>query len=92
MKSLRNACLVLLCALPAAACSTTNLVRWASDEPSIYHEPDSDFSRGILKGFVTFVGFPIALAWDIGTFPFQLISGAWPYGESVMAPTSDIDL
>jgi len=44
MKSLRNACLVLLCALPTVACSTTNLVRWASDEPSIYHEPDSDFS------------------------------------------------
>ena len=92
MKGIRNVCLALLCTMPLAGCSTTHLVRWAMDEPSVYHEPEGDVSRGVLKGFVTFVGFPIAVVWDIGTFPFQLIGGAYPYGDSTMQPGDDTDL
>ena len=44
------------------------------------------------NGGVAFVGFPIAVAWDIGTFPFQLIGGAYPYGDSTMQPGDDTDL
>ena len=91
-RAIRNIGLVLLCALPMTSCGTSHLIRWAQDEPSIYNEPESDLSRGLWKGFVTVVGFPVAVIWDVFTFPFQIIGGAHPYGESTFQPEDDIDI
>ena len=92
MKILKRTCLALLFALPLTSCGTTHLVRWANDEPSIYWEPTGDYSRGILKPFVTVVGFPVTLVWDVATFPFQAIMGTYPYGDKFMQPDHDIDI
>ena len=51
-----------------------------------YYEPDGEVSRGFLKPFVTVVGFPFAVAWDVVTFPFQIIFGVYPYGDDFMDP------
>ncbi len=92
MKSFRNVSLALLCLLPFTACSTFNHVRWAMDDTSVYNEPEGGFSRGVVKPLWTIVGFPVAVAWDVVTFPFQIISGVYPYSDSVMAPDEDIDI
>ena len=89
MKSLIKLLIVLVfafSALTATSCSTANLIRWGGDQTSIYSEPTGGFSRGILKPLVTVVGFPVALVWDVVTFPFQIIFGTYPYGDNFMAP------
>ena len=83
---LRRLSLLLLLVLPLAACGTTNLVRWGTDHDSIYAEPDSEFERGMLKPFVTIVGLPVAFAWDVVTFPFQITFQVYPYGGRFMQP------
>ncbi len=93
MKPLTKVCLALLFSLPMVSCSTVNLVRWGTDESSVYYEPTGEFSRGMLKPFVTVIGFPVTLAWDVGTFPFQLLFGVYPYGDSFMDPEMvDVDV
>jgi hypothetical protein len=94
MTSFRTIALAVVCAgtLTFASCSTTHLVRWGMDKDSMYTESDSSFVRGILKPFITIVGFPVALAWDIGTFPFQTIFGVYPYGDRYMQPDEVNDI
>ena len=92
MKTLTRTCLALLFALPLTSCGTTHLVRWGADKPSIYWEPTGEYSRGMLKPFVTVVGFPVTVAWDVATFPLQVIFGAYPFGDKFMQPDSDIDI
>ncbi len=93
MKPLTSVGLALLFSLPMVSCSTVNLVRWGTDESSVYYEPSGGFSRSILKPFVTVVGFPVALVWDIGTFPFQALFGVYPYGGNFMDPDlEEVDL
>ncbi len=88
MQRLAKLAVLALATFPLASCSTFNLVHWAQDEPSVYAEPQGEFSRGIVKPFVTVVGFPVAVVWDIVTFPFQIIGGVYPYSDSVMTPES----
>lgn len=92
MKIFAKTFLALLCVLPLASCSTTHLVRWGMDEPSIYFEPTGEYSRGMLKPFVTVVAFPVTVAWDVVTFPFQALFGTFPYGSRFMQPGDDIQL
>jgi len=85
-KAIRNALLALCCTIPLSACSTFNLVRWGTNESTIYNEPDGGFADGILKPSVTVIGFPVAVVWDVVTFPFQILFGTYPYGDNFMAP------
>ena len=80
------ASLVLTLALPLTACGTANLARWGLDKPSVFTEPDNELGRGGLKPFVTIVGMPVAVGWDIATFPFQIIMQVYPYGDRFMRP------
>ena len=60
------------------ACGTTNGVRWAYGESSIYGKPDSN-SESV--GVRAIFGAPVilaGLAGDAVTLPFQLLFGVWP--------------
>lgn len=83
---------VLACALPLTGCSTTNLARWGFDSESVYKEPDGPVSAGFVKPAATFVGLPVAFAWDVATFPFQVIFGVYPYGDRFMQPDAELEL
>lgn len=76
--------LALVCLLPS--CATTNLARWGFDATSAVDEPHGEVSRAVLKPGATIIGMPVAVAWDVVTFPFQAIFGVYPYGSSHMAP------
>jgi len=92
MHALRPLLLVLACAVPLSSCGTFNLVKWAQDKPSVYAEPQGEVSRGFLKPVVTVVGFPVAVVWDVLTFPFQIIGGVYPYSDSVMEPETRVGI
>ena len=97
MRTLPKFASILVLALPVTGCMltgcmTSNLIHWIQDEPSIYHEPRGEVSRGTIKPLFTVIGFPIAVAWDIATFPFQILGGAHPYGDRVMTPEKGADL
>jgi len=90
---MRKLLLLALLLFPLCSCSTANLVYWGFDEESIYYEPEGEYSRGLLKPFVTVVGLPVAFVWDVAFFPFQLFMDVYPYGERrFMAPGSGIDI
>lgn len=82
--------LLSLAVLPA--CATTNGVRWAYGMDSVYDEPDRLSESCALRAIV---GAPVIVggaAWDVVTFPFQILFGVWPMwgGESTMMdPTND---
>lgn len=42
--------------------------------------------RALCSPGATIIGMPVAVAWDVVTFPFQAIFGVYPYGSSHMAP------
>lgn len=92
MKLARNLCLTLLCTLPLAGCNTANLIEWVQDKPSVFHEPDYEYTRGIVKPFVWIVGFPVAFAVDVAFFPFQIVSGCYPYSDCYMRPEDGGDV
>lgn len=94
MKRSRKALLAVAClaTLSFTSCATSNLIRWGLDRPSVYHEPDSELSRGILKPTVTFLGVPVAVVWDVVTLPFQAIFGVYPYGDTFMEPSKVDDI
>jgi len=81
-------CLALL---SLASCSTTNLVKWGQDKPSVYREPHGEVAQASVKPFLVIVGFPLAVAWDVATFPFQVVGGVHPYGK-LMAPDHDVNM
>ncbi|MHC5063808.1 MAG: hypothetical protein ACYTG5_07525 [Planctomycetota bacterium] len=90
---MRKLLLLTLLLFPLCSCSTANLVYWGMEEESIYCETTDEYSRSLLKPFVTVVGFPVALAWDIAFFPFQLLMDVYPYGERrFMNPDSGLDI
>ncbi|MFO1050964.1 MAG: hypothetical protein U1F36_01960 [Planctomycetota bacterium] len=70
--------LAVLACLPA--CATSHLVRWSRSEPSIYDQPAAEKSVYVRAGG-TVLAFPVVLAWDIVTFPFQWFWDVYPYGD-----------
>jgi hypothetical protein len=92
MKKAAGLVLSLVCALSLSSCASSNLARWGFDKDNIYSEPDGELSRGLLKPSVTIIGMPVAVVWDVVTFPFQLIFGVHPYGSRYMDPSANRDL
>jgi hypothetical protein len=85
MNTIRTLSALLLLGV-CSSCATTNLARWGWDETSVIDEPHGEVSRSFLKPGATVIGMPIAVAWDIATFPFQLVFGVYPYGNWFMSP------
>lgn len=69
--------LALLAALNA--CATSHLVHWSRGERSSYDPPEPSKSIYVRAGG-TVLAFPVALGWDIVTFPFQWFWDVHPYG------------
>jgi hypothetical protein len=92
MKQARAIALCLVCAASLTSCASSNLVRWGFDKDSVYAQPDGEVSRSMLKPSLTILGMPIAFAWDVVTFPFQIIFGVHPYGSRYMDPTTNREL
>ena len=83
---MRKLLLLALCLLPLNSCMTSHLVNWVQDEDSLYAEPEPGYSKGIVKPFFAFIGFPILFTLDAVTFPIQALFGVYPYGDSYMTP------
>jgi hypothetical protein len=79
--------LVLLAAACLPACATSHLVRWSKAEKSTFSQPSQDKSVYVRAGG-TVVAFPVAVAWDIVTFPFQWFWDVHPYGAE-LPPDAD---
>ncbi len=77
---------ILFAGLAAAAsgCATNHLLRWSRGETSYYNRPDKA-SEPFAVPAGTVLAFPVALAWDVATFPFQWLWGTYPFGE-VLSP------
>jgi hypothetical protein len=78
------ALLFLVACLPS--CATAHLMRWSREKKGYYDLPTTTKEYVIPGG--TLVAFPVALLWDVGTFPFQLIWSVYPYG-SMLEPEED---
>lgn len=70
--------IALLSLSTLTACGTTNGVRWAYGESSVFDRPDA-FSESMAMraafGVPVIVG---GIAFDACTWPFQLLFGVWP--------------
>ncbi|GEM_PF-2672870 len=83
------ALLTVLLSIPLGSCATNHLFHWSRGEASIYPQP-SDKAKPYVVPAGTVIVLPVALAWDVATFPFQWIWGAHPYGD-VLAPENLAD-
>lgn len=70
--------LAVVACLPA--CATSHLVRWSRDEQSAYDRPAGEKSIYVRAGG-TVLAFPVTVAWDVVTFPFQWFWDVYPYGD-----------
>ncbi len=68
---------LLLAGLPA--CATSHLIHWSKAEQSAFDQPEPNKSIFVRAGG-TVLAFPVALSWDIVTFPFQWFWDLHPYG------------
>ncbi len=66
-------------ALLLSGCATGNLLEWAKGAPSVYNNPQPHQDTVVRAGG-TVLAFPVAVAWDIVTFPLQWIWGVYPFG------------
>ncbi len=68
-----------------ASCGTTNGIRWAYGETSIYDDGAQASNRGVERAIF---GIPVILtgvACDVVTLPVQALFGVWPlWGSSSM--------
>ncbi len=80
--------LVLLAVLPFTftSCASSHLVRWSFGKSSNYREHDTELGNSVLKPTVTVIALPITGVWDIATFPFQMIWGVYPWGDTYLDP------
>ena len=72
-------CALALSSLLISGCATSNLIEWSKGEPSQFDAPQPH-QDVFVRSAGTVLAFPVALAWDVVTFPFQLIWGSYPYG------------
>ncbi len=75
-------CALALILLLVPSCATRNLVRWSKGEDSIYQQPVGRNEIFVRAGG-TVLAFPVAIVWDVLTFPFQWLWGAYPYGDEL---------
>jgi hypothetical protein len=71
-----------LVALLFTGCATGHVIEWAKGAPSTFHPPPGDHDL-LTRGFGTVVALPVALVWDVVTFPFQWIWDVYPYGSEI---------
>ena len=80
-------CLLLAVLLVSmSSCATTHLWRWGMDKTSAVHTIDNDEIDAFVRPSSTVIGTPFAIAWDVATFPPQIIFSIDPYGDRHMSP------
>ena len=73
---------VVFMSLGLPSCASIHTGLWAYKQPSAYNEGTESQEDWIRPAMGT-VMMPAALAWDLATFPAQVIFGVWPYwGEA----------
>jgi uncharacterized protein YceK len=80
MKSMRRLAPVLAVAALLQGCATSHLINWSKGEPSAYKRPAEGNSVYVRPG-ATVLAFPVAVAFDVVTFPFQWVWEVYPFGE-----------
>lgn len=80
MKCMRRWLSVITLAALLQGCATGHLIEWSKGEPSAFQQPAPSKSLYIRPG-ATFLAFPVAVAWDVVTFPFQWLWDIYPFGE-----------
>lgn len=88
MKSMRRWVPVLaVCAL-LPSCATSHLIQWSQGQPSAFNDPPASTAVYTRPG-ATVLAFPVAVAFDVVTFPFQLIWEVYPYGTENAPESAD---
>jgi hypothetical protein len=88
VKRFISSLLLAVLLLSLNSCATTHLWRWGLGKTSAVHTVDNEQMEAFVKPSSTIVGTPLALAWDVATFPFQLIFWVFPYGDHYMVPAA----
>ncbi|MCB9880288.1 MAG: hypothetical protein H6834_00735 [Planctomycetes bacterium] len=86
---LRTAALLLLASCAMTSCATQHLFRWARGEQSLYHQP-LEKEASFVRPAGTVLVLPVAVAWDIVTFPFQWLWDVYPYGAKLSPDTLEV--
>ena len=73
---------IILPLLSLNACATNHLLEWSDGEPSMYKQPSGEIERSFVRPAGTIAAFPVALVWDIATFPVQWMFSIYPYGDA----------
>ncbi len=73
---------LLATVLLVPSCATKHLLRWNAGEPNYFGTP-GDRDRDIVRVVGTLGAFPVALGWDVVSFPFQWLWGFDPYGDTL---------
>lgn len=63
------------------SCATKHLLRWNAGKPNYFGEPGAR-DQEVVRSVGTILGFPVAVVWDVVTFPVQWLWGFDPYGDT----------
>ena len=63
------------------SCATKHLLRWNAGKSNYYGAP-GERDQEVVRVVGTIGGFPVALVWDVVTFPVQWLWGFDPYGDT----------
>ena len=91
MKKLSLVAASLIACAFLQSCGTTNTVRWAYGEPSVFEAPSKHSES---TGLRAIVGIPVIVSgvlFDAVTFPAQAVFGVWPWwgaSSQMMKPSS----
>lgn len=89
----RNALLACALSLPMClgSCAMNHVYNWSVGDPSMYSQNPDLRQRAFLNPGGAFVAMPAAFAWDLVTFPFQIIWGVYPFGDVLDPKTVTIE-
>lgn len=83
--SLASVLLLLL----SSSCATGHVLNWGEGESSIFRQPGQGIPEAYAHTLGTILAVPVAVVWDVATFPVQLAWGYYPYGNTLTPESSD---
>ena len=83
----RNAAWMLVVAFAMQGCATNHLVRWSQEKSSTFSQPYEDYGPYVRPAGLI-LAMPVAVTWDVLTFPVQWLWGTYPYGNELRPDSS----
>jgi hypothetical protein len=69
-----------LLAFLLTGCATSHVIEWSKGEKSAFNQPNVRQAIFVHTGG-TLLALPVAVVWDVVTFPFQILWNVHPYGD-----------